>query len=144
MTPSTVQRHPSSAALIVQPAQRIRRSRKTLPVCAPNIGAHARTRSMRSLSHRGGSFTAETHLADALNAMFFTAPVYEPRSRRSSYRWDGLLKTMPVLAPMVTSFPQSGYLAVVFLTLMENSLRRVFAIHGRGGVGMAKNPFRRR
>jgi hypothetical protein len=35
-------------------------------------------------------------------------------------RWNGLLETMPVLTPLVTSVPQSGYLAVVFLTLMES------------------------
>ena len=33
--------------------------------------------------------------------------------------WDGLLETLPVLTPLVAEFPQSGYLAVVFLTLME-------------------------
>ena len=86
-----------------------------------------RTRSMRSLSHRGASFTAETHLADALNAMFYQPPRFMNRGRADlPDRWDGLLKTMPVLAPMVTSFPQSGYLAVVFLTLMENSPRAAF------------------
>src|SRR5437879_4294859 len=33
-----------------------------------------RTRSMRGLSYRDTSFTAETHLADALNAMFYQPP----------------------------------------------------------------------
>jgi hypothetical protein len=31
-----------------------------------------------------------------------------------------LLETIPVLTPLVTSVPRSGYLAVVFLTLMES------------------------
>jgi hypothetical protein len=35
-------------------------------------------------------------------------------------RWEGLRDTMPVLTPLVSEFPQSGYLAVVFLTLMES------------------------
>ena len=30
-----------------------------------------------------------------------------------------MLETMPILTPIVTSVPQSGYLAVVFLTAME-------------------------
>ena len=78
-----------------------------------------RSRAMRSLSYRE-SFTAETHLGDALNALFYqpsrwmnTGHAYIP------VRWNGLLETMPILTPIVTSVPQSGYLAVVFLTAME-------------------------
>ena len=79
-----------------------------------------RSRRMRSLSHRE-SFTAETHLGDALNAMFYQPSRFMHAGR--AYipdRWNGLLETMPILTPIVTSVPQSGYLAVVFLTLMES------------------------
>lgn len=89
-----------------------------------------RTRSMRGLSYRDTSFTAETHLADALNAMFYQPPRFMNPGRASlPDRWDGLLETMPVLIPIVTSFPQSGYLAVVFLTVMESSPRGAFLPH---------------
>jgi hypothetical protein len=89
-----------------------------------------RTRSMRSLSYRDTSFTAETHLADALNAMFYQPPRFMNHGRADlPDRWDGLLETMPILALMVTSFPQSGYLTVVFLTLMENSPHAAFLPH---------------
>ena len=85
---------------------------------------------MRSLSYRDTSFTAETHLADALNAMFYQSPRFMNLGRADlPDRWDGLLETMPVLTPMVTSFPQSGYLAVVFLTVMESSPRAAFLPH---------------
>ena len=86
-----------------------------------------RTRSMRSLTYRDTSFTAETHLADALNAMFYQPPRFMSRGRPDlPDRWDGLLETLPVLAPIVVAFPQSGYLAVTFLNLIENSPRAAF------------------
>jgi hypothetical protein len=78
------------------------------------------SRQMRYLSYET-SFTAETHLGDALHALF-----YQPSSFMRSgrvyipERWDGLLETLPILVPLVAGFPQSGYLAVVFLTLMES------------------------
>jgi hypothetical protein len=89
-----------------------------------------RTRSMQNLSYRDTSFTAETHLGDALNAMFYQPPRFMNRGRADfPDRWDGLLETMPVLTPIVTSFLQSGYLAVVFLTVIENSPRAAFLPH---------------
>jgi hypothetical protein len=82
-----------------------------------------RGRRMQDLSHRE-SFTAETHLGDALNAMFYQPARFMHAGRAHiPERWDGLLEAMPVLTPLVTSVPQSGYLAVVFLTLMESSPR---------------------
>jgi hypothetical protein len=89
-----------------------------------------RTRSMRSLSYRDTSFTAETHLADALNAMFYQPPRFmNPGRADLPDRWDGLLESMPVLTSIVTSCPQSGYLAVVFLTVMESSPRAAFLLN---------------
>ena len=70
------------------------------------------------------SFSAETHLGDALNAMFYQPARFMHAGRASiPERWDGLLEIMPILTPLVTSVPRSGYLAVVFLTLMESSPR---------------------
>jgi len=63
-----------------------------------------RTRSMQSLSYWGTSFTAETHLADALNAMFYQPPRFmNPGRAGLPDRWEGLRETTPVLTPMVTS-----------------------------------------
>jgi hypothetical protein len=79
-----------------------------------------RSRRLQSLSHRE-SFTAETHLGDALNAMFYQPSRYMHAGRADiPERWNGLLETMPILTTLVTLVPQSGYLAVVFLTLMES------------------------
>jgi hypothetical protein len=35
--------------------------------------------------------------------------------------WDGLFDVTHILTPIVTSAPQSGYLAVLFLTLIESN-----------------------
>jgi hypothetical protein len=67
------------------------------------------------------SFTAETHLADALNAMFYQPSRWANRGRPDiPERWAGLPECMPILTPIVTSAPMSGYLVVVFLTLVES------------------------
>lgn len=65
------------------------------------------------------SFTAETHLADALTAMFYQPSRWE-NSVHIPERWSGLPDCMPVLTPLVVSAPNSGYLAVAFLTLVES------------------------
>jgi hypothetical protein len=78
-----------------------------------------RSRTMRSLAYRE-SFSAETHLGDALNALFYQPSNWMNRGRAYvPERWNGLHRIMPFLVPLVTSTPQSGYLAVVFLTAME-------------------------
>jgi hypothetical protein len=70
--------------------------------------------------HRG-SFTAETHLGDALHALFYQPARFIRAGRlHIPNRRNGLLETMPILTPLVTSVPRSGYLAVVFLTLIES------------------------
>jgi hypothetical protein len=79
-----------------------------------------RGRRMRGLDDRN-SFSAESHLGDALHALFYQ-PARFIRAGRPHIpnRWNGLLETMPILTPLVTSVPRSGYLAVVFLTLIES------------------------
>lgn len=78
-----------------------------------------RSRSMRHLIH-DHSFTAETHLGDALNALFYQPSRWMHGGRANvPDGWTGLSQTMPILVPLITATPQSGYLAVVFLTAME-------------------------
>jgi hypothetical protein len=56
-------------------------------------------RTARDFS-RYTSFTAETHLSDALNAMFYQPPRFmNPGRADLPDRWDDLRETMP-LAPM--------------------------------------------
>jgi hypothetical protein len=67
------------------------------------------------------SFTAEIHLGDALTAMFYQPSRWEGRA--GPYipeRWSGLLLTMPILTELAASVPLSGYVAVLFLTLIES------------------------
>jgi hypothetical protein len=69
-------------------------------------------------------FTSETHAGDALNAMFYQPPRFANRGRPSiPDNWDGLDTTMPTLIALVTGAPSSGYLASLFLNLVESSPR---------------------
>ena len=80
-----------------------------------------RSRRMRDLDDRA-SFRAEVHLGDALTALFYQPPrIMQAERPHILDRWDGLLDVMPVLTPIVMSAPQSGYLAVLFLTLIESN-----------------------
>jgi hypothetical protein len=66
------------------------------------------------------SFTAETHLGDALTAMFYQPGRWDGRvGPYIPQRWNGLLATMPILTQLSVSVPLSGYVAVLFLTLVE-------------------------
>jgi hypothetical protein len=78
-----------------------------------------RSRTMRRLV-QDHSFTAETHLSDALNALFYQPARWMHAGRAQvPDGWTGLSQTMPILVRLITATPQSGYLAVVFLTAME-------------------------
>ena len=67
------------------------------------------------------SFSVETHLGDALNAMFYQPSRWAHQGRpHIPDSWNGLLETMPILTPIVVAAPKSGYLAVVFFTLVES------------------------
>jgi hypothetical protein len=75
---------------------------------------------LRNLEYRD-SFSAESHLGDALHALFYQPSRFiAARRPHIPNRWSGLLETIPILTPLVTSIPRSGYLAVVFITLMES------------------------
>lgn len=68
------------------------------------------------------SFTAETHLGDALTAMFYQPSRWDGRvGPYIPERWNGLLMTMPILTQLSALVPLSGYVAVLFLTLAETS-----------------------
>jgi hypothetical protein len=69
-------------------------------------------------------FASESHAGDALNAMFYQ-PYRLVSDRRPSIpdNWTGLDATMPTLTALVTAAPSSGYLATLFLNLVESSHR---------------------
>lgn len=71
---------------------------------------------------REKGFMSETHAGDALNAMF-----YQPHRVANTGRptipanWPGLQETMATLTDLVVGAPTSGYLASLFLNLVESS-----------------------
>jgi hypothetical protein len=71
---------------------------------------------------REKGFTSETHAGDALNAMFYqehrasnTGKPYIPAN------WAGLPSTMAILTALTAGAPSSGYIATLFLNLVESS-----------------------
>jgi hypothetical protein len=79
--------------------------------------------NFRRLGREKG-FTCETHAGDALNAMFFQPPRFANRGRPSiPDNWNGLDATMSTLTALVTGASSSGYLASLFLNLVEASPR---------------------
>jgi hypothetical protein len=71
---------------------------------------------------REKGFTSETHAGDALNAMFYQehratnfGKPYTPEN------WAGLPPTMATLTALTSGAPTSGYLATIFLNLVESS-----------------------
>jgi hypothetical protein len=82
-----------------------------------------RGRNYRRLGNEKG-FTSETHAGDALNAMFYQPPRFANHGRPSIPEdWNGLDVTMPLLTSLVVGAPSSGYLATLFLNLVESSPR---------------------
>jgi hypothetical protein len=82
---------------------------------------------------REKGFTSETHAGDALNAMFYQPHRFANHGRPSIRdNWNGLDATMPTLTALVTEAPSSGYLATLFLNLVESSPRAAllpFVVH---------------
>ena len=69
------------------------------------------------------SLTAEIHLGHALCAMFFHTPrlgIAEPRAHVPD-RWQLLPICMPVFDGLVAAAPLSGYVADLFLKIVETS-----------------------
>jgi hypothetical protein len=73
---------------------------------------------------REKTFMSETHTGDAMTAMFFQPHRMMGSSRPSiPDNWIGLDGAMPVLTSLVVGARSSGYVAVLFLNLVETSPR---------------------
>lgn len=71
---------------------------------------------------REKGFTSETHAGDALNAMFYQPSRWANTGRPTiPDNWPGLQATMATLIDLVVGAPTSGYLASLFLNLIESS-----------------------
>ncbi|WP_164940508.1 hypothetical protein [Bradyrhizobium zhanjiangense] len=80
-----------------------------------------RTRNYRRLG-REKEFTSETHASDALNAMFYQPSHWVNTGRPTiPNNWSGLQTSMATLTELVVGAPTSGYLASLFLNLVESS-----------------------
>lgn len=70
------------------------------------------------------SFTSETHAARAMTALFFQpSPFGAWRPPIIPEDWNGLDEVMPILTALVAGAPCSGYLATLFLNIVETSPR---------------------
>jgi hypothetical protein len=68
------------------------------------------------------SFSVETHLGNALNAIFYQPSRWAHRGRATiPQRWSGLLDTMPTLTQLTQDAPASGAVATAFLNLVDAS-----------------------
>ncbi|MBB4383602.1 hypothetical protein [Bradyrhizobium sp. SBR1B] len=71
---------------------------------------------------REKGFTSETHAGDALNAMFYQPSRWANTGRPTiPVNWPGLQATIATLTDLVVGAPTSGYLASLFLNLVESS-----------------------
>jgi hypothetical protein len=67
-------------------------------------------------------FTCESHAADALTAMFYQPSRWERNSRPViPANWPRLHETMVTLTDLVVGAPTSGYIATLFLNLVDAS-----------------------
>jgi len=79
-----------------------------------------RSRGFKRLASREKSLTAEVHLADALTAIFYQPARWSRQVRpHLPEKWNGFLGSMPILTTLVTEAPGSGYVACLFLNLIE-------------------------
>lgn len=70
------------------------------------------------------TFSSESHAGDALTAMFYQRSSFANDGKPSiPGNWDGLDATISTLTELVTGAGSSGYLAVLFLNLIESSPR---------------------
>ena len=73
---------------------------------------------------REKGMTSETHAGDALNAMFYQPHRVANRGQPSiPSNWAGLDPNMPTLVNLVVLAPTSGYIATLFLNLIDSSPR---------------------
>ncbi|MET4198638.1 hypothetical protein [Bradyrhizobium sp. LA6.12] len=79
------------------------------------------TWNYRRLGREKG-FNSETHAGDALTAMFYQPSRWAGTARPTiPVNWPGLQATMATLTDLVVGAPSSGYLATLFLNLIESS-----------------------
>ena len=80
---------------------------------------------------REKSFTSESHAGDALNAIFYHPPRFANFNRPNIPNgWSGSRETMPILTALVAGAPPSGYMARLFLNLVETSSNLDKSRHG--------------
>lgn len=73
---------------------------------------------------REKGFTSESHAGDALTAMFYQPSRFIGQGRPTiPDNWKGLDATIPTVTSLVAGAPSSGYLAILFLNLVERSPR---------------------
>ncbi|WP_426435772.1 hypothetical protein [Bradyrhizobium genosp. P] len=71
---------------------------------------------------REKGFSSETHAGDALHAMFYQASRWANSERPTiPVNWSGLQVTIATLTDVVVGVPSSGYVAGLFLNLVESS-----------------------
>jgi hypothetical protein len=71
---------------------------------------------------REKSFTSESHAADALTAMFYQPSRFANEGKSHiPDNWDGLRATIETLTNLVVGAGTSGYIATLFLNLIERS-----------------------
>lgn len=105
---------------------------------AMRIALAERLKTTRNYQHlnRRKEFTTEIHAADAFTAMFFQRSGILPSLRPSiPDNWDGLEAVMPTLTGLVTGAASSGYLAVLFLDLIETSRHPALLPHMVDALG---------
>ncbi len=74
---------------------------------------------------RDKKFNSETHAGDALNAMFYQPSRWANAGRPTiPDNWSGLQTSIATLTDLVVGAPTSGYLASLFLNLVESSLNK--------------------
>lgn len=75
------------------------------------------------------SFNCEHHLGDALRAMFYQVPGYHLGPRPRPHPPADFTPMLPTLTGLVTGAPTSGYLAILFLDLIELSPKPTMLPH---------------
>jgi hypothetical protein len=71
---------------------------------------------------REKEFSCETHAAAAITAMFFQDQgIGGARQASIPMNWDGLGGVLPLLTDFVVGAPTSGYLAILFLNVLERA-----------------------
>lgn len=83
----------------------------------------------KRIGREKGSNTSETHAGDALNAIFYQSHrIANMGVANIPKNWEGLTETIEILTSLVVGAPASGYLAGLFLNLMETNINPHYAL----------------